>query len=63
VIWQTGPVTRHVTLRSGRRVAVHRLSEGSRTIVLCHAAPGSGNLDPDPDETAGRDVTLVPGGR
>lgn len=48
--------------RDGRAVAVHVLSRGSaraRTVVLCHAAPGSGLLDPDPVETAGRDITLV----
>jgi pimeloyl-ACP methyl ester carboxylesterase len=47
------------TLRSGRRVAVYRPSEGSRTVVLCHATPGSGDFDPDPEQTAGRDVALV----
>ncbi|WP_460436345.1 alpha/beta fold hydrolase, partial [Angustibacter speluncae] len=48
--------------RDGRTVAVHVLAAGSpgaRVVVLCHAAPGSGLLDPDPAETAGRDVTLV----
>lgn len=48
--------------RDGRTVAVHVLATGSpgaRVVVLCHAAPGSGLLDPDPAETARRDVTLV----
>ncbi|MDQ2996568.1 MAG: hypothetical protein M3R61_05860 [Chloroflexota bacterium] len=38
-------------IRDGnRRVAVHRLAEGSsgRTLVLCHPAPGAGTFDPDP---------------
>ena len=49
------------TLNSGRQVAVHRLAEGEegRTVVFCHAAPGAGNFDPDPDETAARRVTLI----
>ncbi|HKD96142.1 MAG TPA: alpha/beta hydrolase [Micromonosporaceae bacterium] len=49
------------TLRDGRAVAVHVLAEGSsgRTVVLCHAAPGSGLLDPDPEETRARDITLI----
>lgn len=48
--------------RDGRTVAVHVLATGSpgaRVVVLCHAAPGSGLLDPDPAETARRDITLV----
>ena len=61
-----------VTLLSGRKVAVHRLAEGKstdptghtpahppRTIVFCHPAPGAGNFDPDPAETAKRDITLI----
>ena len=47
-------------LRSGRRVSVHRVAEGSgRTVLLCHAAPGSGAFDPDPSETLKRDITLL----
>src|SRR5688500_6193230 len=48
-------------LASGRKVAVHRLAEreGGRTIVFCHAAPGAGNFDPNPTETAKRPVTLL----
>ncbi len=50
-----------VILKSGRRVAVHQLTQGNgrRTIVLCHPAPGAGNLDPDPEETAKRQVTMI----
>jgi pimeloyl-ACP methyl ester carboxylesterase len=50
-----------VTLADGRAVAVHVLAEGSseRTVVFCHAAPGSGRLDPDPEETWARGVTLI----
>ncbi|HEU4322711.1 MAG TPA: alpha/beta fold hydrolase [Roseiflexaceae bacterium] len=45
----------------GRRVAVHRLASGKagRTLVLCHAAPGSGLFDPLPEQTRSRDVTLL----
>lgn len=50
-----------VELSAGRKVAVHRLAEGQsgRTVVLCHAAPGAGAFDPDPEQTAQRDVTLM----
>jgi len=45
---------------SGRRVAVHRVARGDgRSIVLCHAAPGSGSFDPDPEQTAARRITLL----
>ena len=52
---------RRVTLPSGRRVAVRRLAEGGtgRTVVFCHPAPGAGTFDPDPEQTALRDVTLL----
>jgi pimeloyl-ACP methyl ester carboxylesterase len=45
----------------GRRVAIHRLAQGDsgRTLVLCHAAPGSGAFDPDPEQTRAREVTLL----
>jgi pimeloyl-ACP methyl ester carboxylesterase len=48
-------------MRDGdRRLGVHVLSEGTgRTVVLCHAAPGSGIFDPDPAATRARDVTLL----
>jgi pimeloyl-ACP methyl ester carboxylesterase len=50
-----------MTLASGRQVAVHWLAqqEGGRTIVFCHAAPGAGNFDPNPEETAKRPITLL----
>ncbi|MEP7356309.1 MAG: alpha/beta fold hydrolase [Anaerolineales bacterium] len=49
-----------ITLKSGRRVALHRLAEGGRrTIIFFHAAPGAGNFDPDPAATAKRQVTLL----
>ena len=50
-----------VTLGSGRRVAVRRLTrgDGRRTVVFCHPAPGAGNFDPNPEETAKREVTLI----
>ena len=48
------------TLHSGRKVAVHRLAKGNdRTVVFCHPAPGTGNLDPNPEETAKREITLI----
>jgi pimeloyl-ACP methyl ester carboxylesterase len=50
-----------ILLKSGRRVALHRLAEGNsqRTVVFCHPAPGAGNLDPDPEKTAKRQITLI----
>jgi pimeloyl-ACP methyl ester carboxylesterase len=30
-----------------------------RTVVFCHAAPGAGNFDPDPEATLARGVTLL----
>jgi pimeloyl-ACP methyl ester carboxylesterase len=50
-----------ITLDSGRKIGSYRLAEGNgqRTIVFCHAAPGAGNLDPMPEETAKRQVTLI----
>ncbi|MPZ25044.1 MAG: alpha/beta fold hydrolase [Micromonosporaceae bacterium] len=50
-----------ITRKDGRRVAAHFPAEGrsGRTVVLCHAAPGSGGFDPDPEQTAARDVTLL----
>lgn len=47
-------------LEGGRRVAVHLPAEGrGRTIAFCHAAPGAGNFDPDPEATAARQLTLL----
>src|SRR5688572_22933691 len=50
-----------MTLDSGRKIAVHRLAKGNgqRTVVFCHAAPGAGNLNPNPEETAKRQITLI----
>jgi pimeloyl-ACP methyl ester carboxylesterase len=50
-----------LTLKDGRRVAVHFPARGGagRTVVLCHAAPGSGGFDPDPAATGSRGVTLI----
>ncbi|WP_320066107.1 alpha/beta hydrolase [Micromonospora sp. RTGN7] len=50
-----------VTLRDGRRAAVHRLGTeaGDRVVVFCHAAPGSGAFDPDPAATRAARVTLL----
>lgn len=50
-----------VTLSSGRRVSVHIVADGTtdRTVVLCHAAPGSGAFDPAPEQTFARGVTLI----
>jgi pimeloyl-ACP methyl ester carboxylesterase len=50
-----------IMLDVGRRVGVHTLIEGEtgRAVVLCHPAPGSGVLDPDPEVSHGRGVTLI----
>lgn len=50
-----------VFIVDGRKVAVHRMAQGdrARTVVLCHAAPGSGRFDPDPEQTALRRITLL----
>lgn len=50
-----------VVREEGRRVAVYRLADGDtgRTVVLCHAAPGAGAFDPDPEQTWARGVTLL----
>ena len=49
------------TLKSGRKVAVHTVAHGDsgRTVVFCHAAPGAGNFDPNPDETHARGIELL----
>jgi pimeloyl-ACP methyl ester carboxylesterase len=48
-------------LESGRRVGVYHGGnrEARRTVVYAHIAPGSGAFDPDPAETARRDVHLI----
>lgn len=50
-----------ILLPSGRAAAAHfpAVGQSGRTVVLCHAAPGSGGWDPDPVATAARDVTLI----
>jgi pimeloyl-ACP methyl ester carboxylesterase len=50
-----------VELEDGRRVGVRRLVEGDtgRVLVLCHPAPGAGTLNPDPEQTWARGVTLL----
>lgn len=47
------------TLAKGRRVAVHQLAGGGDPVIFCHPAPGAGNFDPDPVETAAQGVTLL----
>jgi pimeloyl-ACP methyl ester carboxylesterase len=52
--------TNEITLRDGRTLAVHRApGRADRTVVLCHPAPGAGGFDPDPAQTAAREVTLL----
>jgi len=51
-----------VRLADGRDMAVYQTTaapDGARTVVLCHPAPGSGRLDPDPAKTAARSVRLL----
>jgi pimeloyl-ACP methyl ester carboxylesterase len=50
-----------VRVRDGRCVALYRLAEGdgARTVVFCHAAPGSGAFDPEPTHTSARAVSLL----
>lgn len=56
----SSPVTT-VLRNNGRRVAVHRLTQGEteRTVVFCHIAPGSGAFDPEPEQTRARGITLL----
>lgn len=53
--------TNTMTMRDGRRVAahVHEGSTGGRPVMFLHAAPGAGLLDPAPELTAAREVTLI----
>lgn len=46
-------------LAHGRRVRLHRLADGGDPVVFCHAAPGAGNFDPDPQESAAHGITLL----
>jgi pimeloyl-ACP methyl ester carboxylesterase len=48
-----------ISIGHGRQVALYRMSEGARPVVMCHAAPGSGYFDPDPRETGAHDVSLL----
>lgn len=50
-----------VTVPDGREVAVHRVQRNgsARTVVFCHAAPGSGAFDPDPDESRKHDTQIL----
>jgi pimeloyl-ACP methyl ester carboxylesterase len=55
--------THQIHRPDGRRVAVHDLTPdapaGAPVVLLCHAAPGSGVFDPDPEATAARGIRLV----
>jgi pimeloyl-ACP methyl ester carboxylesterase len=55
------PRTDFVEMDGGRRVAVHRLAQGDtgRVVVFSHIAPGAGTLDPDPEQTRARGITLL----
>ncbi|HYH92814.1 MAG TPA: alpha/beta fold hydrolase [Candidatus Saccharimonadales bacterium] len=49
-----------LVLADGRSVSIHEVaSGGGRTVVFCHASPGSGAFDPDPTETTRRGITLL----
>ena len=50
-----------IVREGGRRVAVHRMGTGEtgRTLALCHPAPGSGLLDPEPEQTRARGVAVL----
>ena len=50
---------KHLQLESGRRIALHELSNGQHPVVFCHPAPGAGNFDPIPEETVKHDVRLI----
>ncbi|MDT0347994.1 alpha/beta hydrolase [Pseudonocardia charpentierae] len=49
--------------RNGRTVAVHDLTPGAPAdapvVLMCHAAPGSGSFDPDPEVTAAAGIRLI----
>jgi pimeloyl-ACP methyl ester carboxylesterase len=47
--------------RAGRAICFHTTgrSDAGRCVVFLQPAPGSGALDPDPEQTARRDVILV----
>lgn len=46
-------------LAHGRGVRLHRLVDGGDPVVFCHAAPGAGNFDPYPQESAAHGITLL----
>jgi pimeloyl-ACP methyl ester carboxylesterase len=50
-------------VRNGRPIAVHDLTPHAPAeapvVLLCHAAPGSGSFDPDPEITAATGVRLL----
>ncbi len=50
-----------IELDSGRGGGVHMSGNptAGRTVVFCHPAPGSGAFDPDPLQTAKRDIRLI----
>lgn len=50
-----------IRLSGGRNIALRRIASGTsgRTVVFCHGTPGSGAIDPDPDATEARDITLL----
>jgi pimeloyl-ACP methyl ester carboxylesterase len=55
--------TWHLSRPHGRRVAVHELTPDAPAdapvVLLSHAAPGSGDFDPDPVATAASGVRLI----
>ena len=53
------PRVETLTLKDGRQVAVREITGGGRVVVLCHPAAGRGDLDPDPVQTAARNVRLI----
>jgi pimeloyl-ACP methyl ester carboxylesterase len=59
----TTSATDRIHRPDGRRVAVHDLTPdapaGAPVVLLCHAAPGSGVFDPDPEVTAAHGIRLV----
>jgi pimeloyl-ACP methyl ester carboxylesterase len=59
----TTSAPRFLTRPGGRRIAVRDLAPdapaGAPVVLFCHAAPGSGAFDPDPEVTAARGVRLL----
>lgn len=49
-----------ISVANGRAVEIHtENTSGSRSVLFCHAAPGSGAFDPDPSVTERHDVSLL----